>query len=247
MWKKLFFRLSYRMNVSGNFLVFIRPRNICSMICWSVKMFYFYVSWAEVKQASIRFILYMWYSRAKGISRIRDELMVERPCISCLASSEHFVTLELTEKHHNTDTVRGRAEHSTILEKVDKMKKKWQASARRRDTFRSVQLLSTLSLSSVPSFIDSTGNMQNLLWKDVYSMLPWYHCTIISGNIKAPEKLLVNYLSSGSLLAGPWQKVCYRKQCSLQQKAILRACNAFLLSREEKFQVTRLRVGYSNK
>lgn len=52
---------------------------------------------------------------------VRNDIMVERPCITCLASSEQLVTIELAEKSQVANMAKPRAEYSTVLESVGKM------------------------------------------------------------------------------------------------------------------------------
>lgn len=85
------------------------------------------------------------------------------PAPSCLL-------LDLTERRHEANKMRAKADYWSILENFGNMIKKKDSSARRKERFPAVQLLSKLFMLSVPCLLENKSDLQNLLQKDLYSM-----------------------------------------------------------------------------
>lgn len=192
-WKVLFHSRPYLRGGTRNFLFFIMSYSIWS-IPFSACQYGGLSNFTLDRVSGACFLLASSYycdlAEAKNISGIRHGILVEQPCIWCMACSIRFATLVLPKQHQTVYTKEIQSLPFKKLDHVWKWREKQHASESREEISRAVHLLAKWFLSSLHCFWEMRI-IDGMILKDyVFEGYRWTTSKYLSSNTQAPENLL---------------------------------------------------------
>lgn len=158
--------------------------------------------------------------------------------------SQLYVTLELSENHHKASIVRIRLDYLTPLERARKIGEQSRASAKNKEMYRAVPLLSEAFLYSIPSLFKNMSYPRDLLKGLVFYVYHWFKTQFSRRNIQHSVILLSKLRAISVIVEIVRIGKVLRKPYSGQETAILCFCNSLLLLCEKHITLTGLQINF---